>query len=56
MDNTEKSTNDECACSINYEAAYRNAMRKLDILWEENKSLKIAVRELSKIVSQERFQ
>ena len=30
MDNTENLTNDECACSIDYEAAYRNAMKELD--------------------------
>ncbi len=51
MDNTEKPTNDECACSIDYEAAYRNAMKELDAMWEENKSLRIVVRELSKIIS-----
>ena len=50
MDNTEKPINDECACSIDYEAAYRNAMKELDEVWEENKSLKIIVKELSKIV------
>ena len=51
MDNTEKPINDECACSIDYEAAYQNAMKELDEIWEENKSLKIVVRELSKIIS-----
>ena len=51
MDNTEKPINDECACSINYEAAYHNAMKELDEMWEENKSLRIVVRELSKIIS-----
>lgn len=51
MDNTENLTNDECACSINYEAAYQNAMKELDEMWEENKSLRIVVRELSKIIS-----
>ena len=51
MDNTENLTNDECACSIDYEAAYHNAMKELDEMWEENKSLKIVVRELSKIIS-----
>ena len=50
MDNTEKPINDECACSIDYEAAYQNAMRELDEMWEENKTLKIIVKELSKIV------
>ena len=50
MDNTEKSINDECACSIDYEAAYHNAMKELDAMWEENKTLKIIVKELSKIV------
>ena len=50
MDNTEKPINDECACSIDYEAAYRNAMKELDEMWEENKTLKIIVKELSKIV------
>ena len=50
MDNTEKPINDECACSIDYEAAYRNAMKELDAVWEENKSLTIIVKELSKIV------
>ena len=52
MDNTEKPINDECACSIDYEAAYRNAMRELDEMWEENKSLRSVVRELSRIISQ----
>ena len=51
MDNTENLTNDECACSIDYEVAYHNAMKELDEMWEENKSLKIVVRELSKIIS-----
>ena len=51
MDNTENLTNDECACSIDYEAAYQNAMKELDEMWEENKSLRIVVRELSKIIS-----
>ena len=51
MDNTENLTNDECACSIDYEAAYRNAMKELDEMWEENKSLRVVVRELSKIIS-----
>lgn len=51
MDNTENLINDECACSINYEAAYHNAMKELDEMWEENKSLRIVVRELSKIIS-----
>ena len=51
MDNTENPINDECACSIDYEAAYHNAMRELDEMWEENKSLRIVVRELSKIIS-----
>ena len=51
MDNTEKPINDECACSIDYEAAYQNAMRELDEMWEENKSLRLVVRELSKIIS-----
>ena len=51
MDNTENPINDECACSIDYEAAYRNAMKELDEMWAENKSLRIAVRELSKIIS-----
>ena len=51
MDNTENLTNDECACSIDYEAAYHNAMKELDEVWEENKSLRIVVRELSKIIS-----
>ena len=50
MDNTEKPIDDECACSIDYEAAYRNAMRELDEMWEENKSLKIIIKELSKII------
>ena len=50
MDNTEKPINDECACSIDYEAAYHNAMKELDAMWEENKTLKIIVKELSKIV------
>ena len=51
MDNTENLTNDECACSIDYEVAYHNAMKELDEVWEENKSLRIVVRELSKIIS-----
>ena len=51
MDNTDKPINDECACSIDYEAAYHNAMKELDEMWEENKSLRIVVRELSKIIS-----
>ena len=51
MDNTENLINDECACSINYEAAYHSAMKELDEMWEENKSLRIVVRELSKIIS-----
>ena len=51
MQNTETPTNDECACSIDYEAAYHNAMKELDEMWEENKSLRIVVRELSKIIS-----
>ena len=51
MDNTENLINDECACSIDYEAAYHNAMKELDEMWEENKSLRIVVRELSKIIS-----
>ena len=51
MDNTENPINDECACSIDYEAAYQNAMKELDEMWAENKSLRIAVRELSKIIS-----
>ena len=51
MDNTENPINDECACSIDYEAAYHNAMKELDEMWEENKSLRIVVRELSKIIS-----
>ena len=51
MDNTENLTNDECACSIDYEAAYHKAMKELDEMWEENKSLRIVVRELSKIIS-----
>ena len=32
MDNTENLTNDECACSIDYEAAYQNAMKELDAM------------------------
>lgn len=51
MDNTEKPINNECACSTDYEAAYHNAMKELDVMWEENKSLRIVVRELSKIIS-----
>ena len=51
MDNTKNLINDECACSIDYEAAYHNAMKELDEMWEENKSLKIVVRELLKIIS-----
>lgn len=55
MDNTEKPINDECACSIDYEAAYHNAMRELNAMWEENKSLRIVVRELSKILARKDF-
>ena len=51
MDNTENSTNDECACSIDYEAAYQNAMKELDEMWRENKSLRLVVGELAKIIS-----
>lgn len=51
MDNTEKPINDECACSIDYEAAYHNAMKELDAMWEENKSLRIVVGELAKILA-----
>lgn len=53
MNNTEKPTTDECTCSVNYEAAYQDAMRKLDEMWRENRSLKIVVGELSKLISQE---
>ena len=56
MNNTEKPIDDECACSIDYEAAYRNAMKELDEMWEENRSLRIVVRELAKIISQGRPQ
>ena len=52
MDNTENLTNDECACSIDYEAVYQNAMKELDEMWRENKSLRIVVGELAKIISQ----
>ena len=45
MDNTEKPINDECTCSIDYEAAYHNAMKELNAMWEENKSLRIVVGE-----------
>ena len=51
MDNTEKPIDDECACSIDYEAAYRNAMRELDEMWEENRSLRVVVGELAKILT-----
>ncbi len=51
MDNTEKPTNDEYACSIDYEAAYQNAMKELDAMWEENKSLRLVVEELAKILA-----
>ena len=51
MDNTENLTNDECACSIDYEAAYHNAMKELNAMWEENKSLRIVVGELAKILA-----
>ena len=54
MDNTENLTNDECACSIDYETAYQNAMKELDEMWRENKSLRIVVGELAKILSQGR--
>ena len=45
MDSTEKPINDECACSIDYEAAYHNAMKELDEMWRESKSLRIVVGE-----------
>ena len=51
MDNTEKPIDDECACSIDYEAAYRNAMKELDEMWEENRSLRVVVGELAKILT-----
>ena len=51
MGNTEKPINDECACSIDYEAAYQNAMKELDEMWRENKSLRFVVRELAKILA-----
>lgn len=51
MDNTENLTNDECACSIDYEVAYHNAMKELDEMREENKSLRLVVGELAKIIS-----
>ena len=51
MDSTEKPINDECACSIDYEAAYHNAMKELNAMWEENKSLRLVVGELAKIIS-----
>ena len=51
MDNTEKPINDECACSIDYEAAYQNAMRERDEMWRENKSLRIVVGGVAKIIS-----
>ena len=51
MDNTENLINDECACSIDYEAAYQNAMKELDEMWRENKSLRFVVGELAKIIS-----
>ena len=51
MDNTENLINDECACSIDYEAAYQNAMKELDEMWRENKSLRLVVGELAKIIS-----
>ena len=56
MNNTENLTNDECACSTDYEAAYQNAMRELDEMWRENKSLRIVVGELAKLLSQGRPQ
>ena len=51
MDNTENPINDECACSIDYEAAYHNAMKELDEMWRENKSLRFVVGELAKILA-----
>ena len=51
MDNTENMTNEECTCLIDYEAAYQNAMRELDEMWRENKSLRLIVGELAKIIS-----
>ena len=51
MDNTENLINDECACSINYEAAYHNAMKELDEMWRKNKSLRFVVEELAKILA-----
>lgn len=50
MDNSENKTQTECACGINYESAYYDAMRKIDMLWEENKSLKNIIKELSKVI------
>ena len=51
MDNTEKPINDECACSIDYEAAYQSVMKELDEMWRENRSLRLIVGELAKIIS-----
>ena len=51
MDNTKKPIDDECACSIDYEAAYQNTMKELNAMWEENKSLRIVVGELAKILA-----
>ena len=51
MDNTENLANEECACSIDYEAAYQNAMKELDEMWRENKSLRLVVGELAKILA-----
>ena len=51
MDSTEKPINDECTCSIDYEAAYQNAIKELDEMWRENKSLRLVVGELAKILA-----
>ena len=50
MDNSENLTKTECECGINYESEYLRAMKRIDMLLAENKSLKIVVKELSKII------
>lgn len=50
MDNSENLTETECACGINYESAYFDAMRQVDRLTEENISLKNVIKELSKVI------
>ena len=50
MDNSENKTQTECACGINYESAYYDAMIKIARLIDENFSLKNVIKELSKVI------